>query len=471
MSEARVRLDLNNCLESAVGTEKGVSVKDLDAFSGRLESIHKELDEERRLGHHSYRDIPADTLTVDDVKEYATWARNRFYDILVIGIGGTSQGAASVVNALTHPYHNLLPLENRSGSPRIFFLDNPDPGSLRGVLDVLDLPNTLINVISKSGSTAEVWANFAAVYEPLRSLVSPDDLKDQVVVTTDGEQGDLVKFALEMNFRAFVIPKGVGSRYSVLTPAGLLPAALVGVNVDEFMAGAAEVDQLCRANASPTKNPAYAYALIHYLMDELKDVHQNVFYAYADRLSTMSGWFRQLWAASLGKKQSVGGDTIHVGPTPIAALGTVDQHSQNQLFIEGPADKLVTFVEVADLAGREPVPDVFTALDSANYMANQTVGQLLAVGKKATEYALTRAGRPNVTLTLPTLDARQVGQLMMLLMVSTTVLAKLYEVNPYDQPGVEESKIATFALLGKKGFAERRHEYLGRFPKSERFIV
>jgi glucose-6-phosphate isomerase len=471
MSEARLRLDINYCMDTAVGPEKGLSIKDLEAFSGRLEAIHKELDEERRLGQHSYRDLYADQITREEVKEYAAWARNRFLDFLVIGIGGSSLGPAALINALSHPYHNLLTAEQRAGTPRIFLLENPDPTSLRATLDVLDLPNTLVNVITKSGSTVETWANFAAVYEPLRAAVPAEDLRDHVVVTTDFEQGDLYRLATEMNFRAFGIPRGIAGRYAVLSPVGLLPLAIAGHSVDELLEGAREMDEVARSVASPFRNPAYAYALVHYLMDELKDVRQNVFFPYTDRLGGTADWFRHLWAESLGKKHSVMGDTLNAGPTPIKALGASDQHSQIQLYVEGPFDKLITFVEVADLANQEPIPSPFPELESVSYLGGHNLGHVLNIEKKATEYALTRAGRPNLTVTVPTLDTRTQGHLLTMLMIATTVAGKLYEVNCYDQPGVEEGKTAIYALLGKKAYAERRHEYLGRFPKQERFLV
>jgi glucose-6-phosphate isomerase len=471
MSDARVRLDLNNCLDITVGSEKGLSVKDLEAFSGRLESVHKELDEERRLGHHGYRELPSDDNTVEEVKEYAAWARNIFSDVVVIGIGGSSLGPAALVNALAHPYHNLLAPDQRPGLPRVFFLDNPDPTSVRAVLDIVDLPKTLVNVVSKSGGSPETWANLSTVFEPLQSAVAPEDLKDQLVVTTDNDSGDLARLAGEMNFRAFGIPKGVNGRYSVMSPAGLLPLALGGHNVDEFVGGAKDMDRLCATQASPLRNPAYAFALVHYLMDELKDIRQNVFFPYGDRLSALVDWLRQVWGESLGKKQSVSDDTINAGPTPIRARGATDQHSQVQLYVEGPKDKLITFIDVKDYETREPIPKAFPNVDSASYLGGQTLGQLLATERKATEYALTRAGRPNMTLSIPSVDERTLGQLMMMFMVATTAAGKLYEVNPYDQPCVEETKIATFAMMGKKGFADRRHEYVGRYAKNEKFIV
>lgn len=471
MTEARIKVDLNYCTDAAIGPQKGLSIKDFDAFGGRLDGIHREIADELKLGLHAFREVVRDDLLKEDIKEYATWARSIFRDFVVIGIGGSSLGTRALHDALSHPLHNTVTHEQRGSSPRFFVLENPDPTSVKAVLETLDLTTTLVNVVTKSGSTAETWAIFSAIFEPLKAAVPAEHLRDHVVVTTDLENGDLIRIAGEMNFRAFGIPKGVGGRYSVVSPVGLLPMAILGHDVDAFLQGARDMDTLCRREHLPLKNPAYAFALTHYLMDEIKDVRQNVLFPYSDRLSTVGDWFRQLWAESLGKKMSTSGDVVNVGPTPIKALGTVDQHSQLQLFVEGPADKLITFIDVADLTGQGPIPSVFPDLDSASYLGGQSLGLLVNCEKLATEYALTRAGRPNLTVTVASVGAYEMGQLMMMLMVATSVAGKLYEVNPYDQPGVEESKTATYCLMGRKGFAERKAELTSRYPRSPKFVV
>jgi len=470
MSEARVKVDLNYCLDTAVGSEKGLSVKDLEAFGHRLEALHKELEEERKLGSHAYRELPADDVTRDEVGEYAAWARDRFADVLVIGIGGSGNGPEAVVQALSHPYQNLLTPEQRGPIPRVFFLHSPDPIQLRATLDILDLARTLVVIVTRSGNSPETWANFATVFEPLKAAVPAEDFKDHVAVVCDTEQGDLARLASEQNFRAFSIPKNVPSRFAVFSPAGLLPMALAGHSIDEFLDGGREIDELCRANQSVFRNPAYAFALVHYLMDELKEIKQTVFFPYSERLAATGDWFRQLWAESLGKKMSSTGDIINAGCTPIRSNGPAD-NSQVQLYVEGPKDKLVTFVEIAALTGLEPVGEAFASIDAAGFLAGQNLGLLLNTEKKATEYQLTRAGRPSITVQMPALDARTMGQLMMALMVATTAAGKLYEVNPYDQPAVEEGKVATWALMGRKTFADRKPEYIGRYPKHDRFVV
>lgn len=470
MSEARVKVDLNYCLDTAAGSEKGLSVKDLEAFGHRLESVHKELEEERKLGQHAFRDLPSDDVTRDEVNEYAAWARERFSDVLVIGVGGSGNGPEAVVQALSHPYQNLLTPEQRGPIPRVFFLHSTDPIQVRATLDIVDLSRTLVVLITKSGNSTETWANFAAVYEPLKAAVPAEDLKDHVAVVCDTEQGELARLASEMNFRAFSIPKGVASRYGVFSPAGLLPMALAGHSIDEFLDGGREIDELCRQNQSVFRNPAYAFALVHYLMDELKEIKQTVFFPYSERLAATGDWFRQLWAESLGKKTATSGDIVNAGCTPIRSNGPAD-HSQMQLYVEGPKDKLVAFVEIGGLSTLEPIPNAFPSIDNANYLGGKSLGELLVTQKRASEYQLARAGRPSITLQVPALDSRSMGQLMMQLMIAATVGGKLYEVNPYDQPAVEEGKIATWALMGKKAYAEKKPEYVGRYPKHDRFVV
>lgn len=471
MRKERVKLDLNNCLSKVVGGETGLSTADVTAFTSRLETVHKEFEEERKLGHHAFRSLPEDSGAVKKVQEFASSVKGQYSDLVVVGIGGSSLGPRALISALCHPLHNVISAEARDKAPRVFFVENPDPSSIKAVLDVIQPERTLVIVITKSGSTAETMAAFMTVYEHLKDNVPEATLKKNVVAVTDPEAGDLRRMAQVEGWRSFDIPRGIGGRYSVFTPVGLLPAALCGIDVETLVDGARDMEESVIASHDPLHNPAYSFALIHFLFDELKEIRQNVLMPYSDRLSDLADWYRQLWAESLGKRVNSSGDVVHVGTTPIKALGAVDQHSQVQLYVEGPADKLFTFVEVRDHDADRRIPEIFNEYDATSYLGNKYLGELLNFERKATEYALTRAGRPNITLQIPEVTPNFVGELMQLLMVSTVVAGKLYEVNPYDQPGVEEGKKATFAMLDRKGYADKKTEYLSRFAKDPKYVI
>lgn len=471
MRKERVKLDLNNCLSKVVGGETGLSTADVTAFTSRLETVHKEFEEERKLGHHAFRSLPEDTGAVKKVQEFANSMKGQLTDLIVVGIGGSSLGARALINALCHPHHNALSAEARGKAPRVFFVENPDPSSIKAVLDLIEPERTMVLAITKSGNTAETMAGFMTVYEHLKDNVSEATLKKNIVVISDPEGGDLRRMSQVEGWRAFDIPKSVGSRYSVFTPAGLLPAALCGVDIETLVDGARDMEESVIASHDPLHNPAYSHALIHFLFDELKEIRQNVFMPYSDRLSELADWYRQLWAESLGKRVNQSGDVVNAGTTPIKALGAVDQHSQVQLYVEGPADKFFTFIEVRDHGSDRRIPDIFNEYEEASYLGNKYLGELLNIERKATEYSLTRAGRPNITLQIPEVTPNFVGELMQMLMISTVVAGKLYEVNPYDQPGVEEGKNATFAMLDRKGFSDKKTEYTSRFTKDPKYII
>jgi glucose-6-phosphate isomerase len=268
---------------------------------------------------------------------------------------------------------------------------------------------------------------------------------------------------------ALDVPPGVGGRFSVLTPVGLFPLAAAGVDVGALLAGAGHLDaHLSRPGL--WDNPAYLFAAIHVLfLRRGRNVH--VLMPYSDALKDVADWFRQLWAESLGKRLSLDGAEVCVGPTPVGALGTTDQHSQVQLFMEGPQDKVVTFVEVDEPRREVDLPPEFPGHAEVEYLQGKTLGTLLRAEKRATEAALTRRGRPNLTLSLPRVSAHGVGQLLHLLQVATVFAGGLLGIDPLDQPGVELGKELTFGLLGRPGYEGRAREVESLAAADPRFTV
>jgi glucose-6-phosphate isomerase len=335
----------------------------------------------------------------------------------------------------------------RDGRPRLFVVDNVDPVLVGGVLRTVNPGTTLFNVISKSGSTAETMSQFLLFLEALKHSVGAG-WREHVVVTTDAEAGFLRPFARDNDLRTFVVPGNVGGRFSVLTPVGLVPGALLGWELGELMQGARQGRDAClRTEAS--NNPAALLATTHHLLDTRGKRPVQVLFPYSHRLRLLVDWNVQLVAESLGKRTPAG---ECVGPTPHGAVGATDQHSQVQLFAAGPDDKVFTFLRVLQHADDIAIPEPPKGLEGLSYLGGKTFGQLLDAECRATQLALTDAGRPNCTITFPEVNAETVGEFLMWQMCTTAYGGQLYGINAFDQPGVEGGKVATYGLMGREGF-------------------
>jgi len=304
--------------------------------------------------------------------------------------------------------------------------------------------------------------------QKLRELLG-DDYREHLVFITDPVRGFLRQLAQEEKIVSFAIDPAVGGRFSVMTPVGLLPAALAGIDINELLDGAAYLIQLCQTE-SLFDNPAYLFGLINYLY-YLEEVRTIVMMPYSDRLYRVADWFCQLWAESLGKKNNRVGQMVNIGPLPVKALGTTDQHSQVQLYMEGPNNKLFAFLEVENfdhtIAFQSPYPNSAEAA----YFDGRTMNQLFAAEKRATEIALTENHRPNVTFKLPAVNPFTVGQFLEWLELATAFTGELFEINAFDQPGVEAGKIATYALMGRPGYEQKRAEIEQKLAEKQLYLL
>ena len=408
-----------------------------------------QLNKERKAGKTPYRDLPYKTETADRVREVVAEVKDGCETLVVLGIGGSALGNIAVQTAL-NPYMYNIDEKQRKG-PRMFVFDNVDPAQLASFLNWVGdkLDKTIFNVISKSGRTAETASQLLIIRQLLLDKLGPDGFRNQVVATTDANAGTLRTIATEAKLRTLVVPDGVGGRFTVLSAVGLFSAAMCGIDIDSLLAGAAAMDERV-SREDFTENPAAINAAInyHYYNNEKKN---SVIMPYCYALKDMADWYRQLWAESLGKRVDLNGREVCVGPTPIKALGTTDQHSQVQLYREGPNDKLFTFLQVRDF-GRDlavgPTPDCAGEL---GFLAGKNMSELLNNEKKATEYALLHDERPCLTVLFDQVDAHTVGQFIYLFEVTTSFAGALLNINPYDQPAVELGKDATFALMDRKG--------------------
>jgi glucose-6-phosphate isomerase len=372
--------------------------------------------------------------------------------MVVLGIGGSSLGPRALYSALAPPFDALRP--RAPGMPRrLFFPDNVDPVTMAGLLEVVDPARTVWNVVTKSGGTAETAAQLLVVEELLQKKLGADRARRHIVATTDPSKGALRKAAAARGWATFAVPPSVGGRFSVLTPVGLLPAAVAGLDVAGLLDGAAAMRDRCLSE-DVRDNPALQLATLLHAHHVERGRPIVVVMSYVDGLYDLADWFRQLWAESLGKERATDGRVVNVGPTPVAARGATDQHSQLQLYVEGPRDKVVLFLAAKERGAEVTIPGSELAKSQPDYayLAGKGLGQLLDAELRGTMGSLLGRKRPVGLLELARVSARAVGELLMLFEAATAFAGPLYGVDPYDQPGVEEAKRLAYAALGREGY-------------------
>jgi glucose-6-phosphate isomerase len=469
MAETQIKLYYKNVTAEIIGTEHGITDAQLKALGEMTSPLIQRLNEERKAGQTPYRDLPYNKQTPQQVKNLAAELKTDCENLVVLGIGGSALGNIALQTALNPYMHNLADAQ-RVG-PRLFVFDNIDPLQFASFLDWVGdkLDKTIFNVISKSGRTSETASQFMIVRQLLLDKLGPKGYKNQIVATTDPEQGTLRKIADDAGLRCLEVPQGVGGRFSVLSAVGLFSAAMCGIDIDLLLAGARDMD--ARVSGEDFyNNPAAINAAINYhYCNRGKKISVMMPYSYA--LKDLTDWYRQLWAESLGKAEDLAGNEVHVGPTPVKALGTTDQHSQVQLYREGPNDKLFTFLQVNNFERDVkigPAPDCAAEL---GFLAGADLSTLLNNEKKATEYALLQSRRPCLTVIFDKINAYTVGQFIYLFEVTTSFAGALFGINPYDQPAVELGKEATFALMGREDYEKLAQQIRPLTEVDEEYLV
>ncbi|AGL03551.1 hypothetical protein [Desulfoscipio gibsoniae] len=387
---------------------------------------------------------------ITGIKELAQKLREKYDNILLLGIGGSALGAKAVLQFLHGPFYNL----EKHGNPRMFILDNLDPVLVTKALGVVDITRTALIYTSKSGSTPETAAQFIFYYNKYKE--AGGRLEDIVIICDPGDNG-INHIARQLGCHLLHIPRDLPGRYSVLSSVGFLPAEITGIDSARLLAGAAAAHQSI-IDTPLEQNAIFALGTCLYeLAMKGKSIH--VLFNYSSLLFEFGLWFVQLWAESLGKKLSLDGQVVHAGTTPLASLGATDQHSILQLFKEGPADKVLGFVTINSLPIDVTLPEAFPAEKEYSYFTGHTMGEQLAIEQMATEMSLVGAGRPCYRLTLRDISPEVLGALLYFYEALVVYTAKLWHINPFDQPGVEEGKNITYALMGRQDYSQRRPDY------------
>lgn len=395
---------------------------------------------------HGWMALP-DSPT-DGIEETAKWLAG--YDsVIQVGIGGSALGNLMLNQALLDIFYN-----ESGAAPKFFLADNPDPDKILSIWERVKDGRTALVGVSKSGATAETMTQFLWFREELLKKGQSDA---DILVITDPEKGIFRAFANASQCRVMELPPSVGGRYSVLCPAGLVTAAALGADAPALLRGAAAMRKFLTEEKDFDKNPALRLAAIH-LLHEKEGRPMSVLMPYSSRMAYFAEWYAQLWAESLGKKG--------LGTTPVRALGAIDQHSQVQLYTEGPDDKLFTLISAGSRGRELCVPPIaHGTLAPLKYLDGQGIGAMLNLEAKSTAAAIVKAGRPLVWIELAAIDAETVGALAFFYEYLTALTGRMMGIDPFDQPGVEQGKKYTYGLMGREGYekdAEEVDEWFGK---------
>ena len=447
----KILFDHTNLLADIAGKGNGVTRAEVERGRGKAVKALRDFQKKSEAHEYGFPHLPFQQDVIGAVRRYAAEVQGTYDTVCLAGIGGSALGAWALDCGIRGPH----PVQR--GGPRLVILDNVDPAFTAQALDTMNPKKTLTVVIAKSGSTAETVATFLILRDWLRQALGKKFSRRVAAVTTEGK-GDLYELSQREGYRTFFIPENVGGRFSVLSAVGLLPAALIGIDIRKLARGAADMTHLCWQQDLEA-NIALRAALHHWLLLTTKNKPIQVAFPYSNHLWGTAFWFRQLWAESLGKAQTRSGELKNIGQTPVAALGTTDQHSQVQLYIEGPNDKVFTFWAVERFASPGRLPKEKPGLPAFDYLAGQSLSKLIDAERRATAAAMTAAGRPNGTFTLGRVDEEHLGAFLQMMEFETAFMGELLDINAFDQEGVELGKKYTFGLMARMGFEQFRKEF------------
>lgn len=415
----------------------GLSDKDLQKTASLLPEYLQKI----KTRQQGFYEIIDNHHLIQEITDFSEQCSGKYNDIVILGIGGSSLGTICLQQSLKHLFENELEPKTQ---PRLHVLDNIDPALMHDILDIITLEKTLFIVVTKSGGTPETLAQY--FYFRSKTDEASLDAKKHFVFITDPHKGLLRQVANQEKIPSFEVPENVGGRFSVLTAVGLLPAKLIGIDIERLVLGAQFMREQFLSEEFENNLP-FQIAAIQYLLGK-KGKIMNIMIPYSQKLIRFADWYRQLLAESIGKKLDNDGKVVHVGLTPINALGVTDQHSQSQLYNEGPNDKFFIFLHVEKPGPEILIPNLHPDNEAVDYLNDVTFTKLLHTEMMGTIAALTQNDRPSITLGIQEVDAHNLGSLIMLFEAATAFLGEFYNINAFDQPGVELSKDLTKEMLG-----------------------
>ena len=424
----------------------GVEQKSIMQYKEKVEQIHQELHKRAKNLNDSvgWLELPTEynKEEFERVKKAAKKIQNESEVLVVIGIGGSYLGARAVIESLTNTFYNMLPEENRK-TPQILYVgNNLSPNYINDVIEILGTKDFSVNVISKSGTTTEPAIAFRIFREILENRYGIDEARSRIYVTTDKEKGALKTLADSEKYETFVIPDSVGGRYSVLTPVGLLPIAVAGIDIDKLMEGA-RIAQQKYEDANLKYNACYQYAVVRNILYKLYK-NTEILVNYEPKMHYFTEWWKQLYGESEGKDQ--------LGIFPAGVDFTTDLHSMGQYIQEGRRNLFETVIRIEKSNSDLEIKEEEDSLDGLNYLAGKKLSYVNLKALEGTVKAHVDGDVPNIILELPRLSEETLGHLIYFFEKSCAMSGMLLGINPFNQPGVEKYKTNMFKLLEKPGY-------------------
>ena len=426
-----ISIDYTNILNDYLKDNEGLSLQNILNLQEQANNFITTLYDKKKYHFIYVIDSPLDRYF-----EIANYVRKNFKYFVLIGIGGSSLGTEMLAQSLLDYYYNF------KESIKFFILDNIDPDKVKHTLNSIEIDKTLFYVVSKSGKTVETVVNFSIVLDKLKK-VKPNSWQNHFIFATENRNNFLNNFARKHNIKIFYIPETVGGRFSVLTTVGLLPSAVLGINIKELIEGAKYIRDKFLNVKNILKNPFLLLGSVYFLMDTLKNKNILVMMPYSDKLSSFVSWFQQLWAESLGKER--------MGQTPVKSLGTLDQHSQFQLYMDGKRDKIITFINILERDTDIPIPENMP--EDISFLKGNSLNQILHKEYIGIKQSLTERGIPNLSINLDRLNPFNMGKLILTFEIATAFAGYLYGINPFNQPAVEIGKKKVYQLLKEKEYS------------------
>jgi len=432
---SRLSLDFSNL-------KTFISEKDLEAIYPKVLSCHEMLENGQGLGSHflGWKKPGVSKTVLTEINEVAKSVRELCQVFIVIGIGGSYIGSQAGITFLKSSFPNQL---YKEGLPEIYFSGHNISSDYHSdLLDLVEKYDVCLNVISKSGTTTEPAIAFRLFKQLIEKKYGVGGAKDRIVVTTNSNKGTLNALATELGYQKFIIPDDVGGRFSVLSPVGLLPMSVAGIDIGKLLAGACKGEELY-SRPSVMKNDAYHYAAYRYLLYQ-KGLTTEILASFQPSLHHFSEWWKQLVGESEGKNQK--------GIFPASVEFTTDLHSLGQWIQEGKRNKFETFLLIENSNRQLQIPASKNDSDGLNYLAGKTLDHVNKKAYEATAFAHKEGGVPNLSITIKDRSPESLGQLFYFFKRAVVMTSYLNDINPFDQPGVEFYKKNMFRLLNKPGY-------------------
>ena len=424
-------------------TNVNISAEEMLKFQEQITDIHEQMqakanDEKEFLG---WLELPTnyDKEEVTRIKKASTQIMKNSDVLVVLGIGGSYLGARAVIDALTHSFYNMLPKSKRKTPEILYAGNNFSPNYLNDLIDYIGDKDFSINVVSKSGTTAETAIAFRIFKELLEKKYGVTEAKKRIYATTDRSRGALKTLCNEKGYETFVIPDNIGGRYSVLTAVGLLPIAIAGIDIEKLLAGA-KVAQEKYATTNIADNVCYQYAIARNILYK-RQKKIEIFVNYEPKLHYFNEWLKQLFGESEGKENK--------GIFPAGVDNSTDLHSMGQYIQQGERSLFETVLSINHSAQDYLIKEDESNLDGLNYLAGKGLDFVNKKAMEGTVLAHTSGEVPNILINLNKLAPENLGELIYFFEKACAVSGLILEINPFDQPGVEEYKKNMFKLLGK----------------------